>query len=974
MFDGWLMPIRRARFILVGYGKPTRKMRIMTPTEQKKAAKAFVERWKAAEGNEQRESNKFWIELCGEVLGITNPTHILDFERKVKGRRIDVFYEDMGVLIENKSRGVSLDEPEQRGKDKHGNPRMVTPYEQARWYADTIVPRSVMPKWIITCNFDEIRIYNLDDEYAEDNYETLFLEELPEQYHRLSFFTRKENSRLEREKDLSVKAGEVVGKLYDAFASAYIDIDNDEREQRSLNVLITRIVFLLFAEDADLLQERDAFYKYLKNFQVSHMRDALKDLFTVLKTPLDERDPYMSKEVLAFPYINGGLFAADIIVPQFTEDTRFLLLQEASADFDWSGISPTIFGAVFESTLNPETRRSGGMHYTSIENIHKLTGPLFYDELKDELTAIEGAATEKERKFKLNSFRQKIASLKFLDPACGSGNFLTETYLSLRKLENRVLEDLYGGQMVMGAMDPIQVSIDQFYGIEINEFAVEVAKTALWIAELQMLDQTREILSIWIDPLPLKSNENIVCGNALKLDWNDVLPAVQASYCLGNPPFYGARMQSKEQKTELQEVFHGSKNSGNVDYVAGWYMKAAEYIEDHSIRCAYVSTNSICQGEQVANVWKPIYDLGVRIDFAYDTFRWRNEANDQAHVFVVIVGFSKLGGVKTLVHHAKPDSAGVASAVENINAYLSTAPDVFIWDRPSPICDVPTIGIGNKPIDGGNYLFKSDERAEFLAIEPDAERFFHTWLGSDEFLNNRPRSVLWLGDATEEELASLPLCRERIENVRQIRLASKSAPTRKIADRPTRFHVENMPKGTSILIPEVSSERRFYIPMGFIGPETFCSNLVRLIPDATIYHYGVLQSQFHNAWMRVVAGRLKSDYRYSGGMVYNNFVWPQPTEEQRARIERCAQGVLDARADHEGDSLARMYDGISPMPENPGKADLAKFDQREYDDLKAAHVALDAAVEDAYGVDFGGDEEKIVSHLFKLYAEKTKDE
>ena len=628
----------------------------MTPNEQKKAAKDFVARWKAAEGNEQRESNSFWIELCMNVLGIANPTQHLDFERKVKGRRIDVFYEDRSILIENKSRGIDLDEPEQRGKDRRGNVRWVTPFEQAKWYADNITPRSVMPKWIITCNFDEIRIYDLDREDAETSYETITLDELSEQYHRLSFFTRKENSRLEREKQLSVKAGEVVGKLYDSFSKAYRDIENDEREQRSLNILITRIVFLLFAEDAELLHERDAFYKYLKNFQVNHMRQALIDLFSVLKTPKEERDPYIDPDLAAFPYVNGGLFEADIIIPQFTEDTRFILLQEASAEFDWKDISPTIFGAVFESTLNPETRRAGGMHYTSIENIHKLTGPLFYDALKDELTTIEGAATEKERKFKLQAFRQKIASLKFLDPACGSGNFLTETYLSLRKLENRVLEDLYGGQMVMGEFDPIQVTVDQFYGIEINDFAVEVAKTALWIAELQMLDETRQILSMWIDPLPLKTNSNIHEGNALRMDWNDVLSADECDYVIGNPPFYGARLQSKEQKADLVEVFHGAKSAGNVDYVAGWYMKAAEYIDYRNIRCAFVSTNSICQGEQAAIIWKPLYDLGIRIDFAYDTFRWNSEASDQAHVFVVIIGFSKQGGKKTLFRHDTVDS------------------------------------------------------------------------------------------------------------------------------------------------------------------------------------------------------------------------------------------------------------------------------------------------------------------------------
>jgi len=926
----------------------------MTPTEQKKAAKQFVERWRVAEGNEQRESNKFWIELCGEVLGISNPTHVLDFERKVKGRRIDVFYEDMGVLIENKSRGVNLDEPEQRGKDKYGNPRMVTPYEQARWYADTIVPRSVMPKWIITCNFDEIRIHNLDDEYAEDNYETLLLEELPEQYHRLSFFTRKENSRLEREKDLSVKAGEVVGKLYDAFSKAYIDIENDEREQRSLNVLITRIVFLLFAEDADLLQERDAFYKYLKNFQVSHMRDALKDLFAVLKTPLEERDPYMSKEVLAFPYINGGLFAADIIVPQFTEDTRFLLLQEASADFDWSGISPTIFGAVFESTLNPETRRSGGMHYTSIENIHKLTGPLFYDELKDELTAIEGASTEKERKFKLNAFRQKIASLKFLDPACGSGNFLTETYLSLRKLENRVLEDLYGGQMVMGEMDPIQVSIDQFYGIEINEFAVEVAKTALWIAELQMLDQTREILSMWIDPLPLKTNDNIVCSNALRMDWSDVLSASEASYVIGNPPFYGARLQSKDQKADLIDVFHGAKSAGNIDYVAGWYMKAAEYVECNNIRCAFVSTNSICQGEQAAIIWKPLYDLGIRIDFAYDTFRWNSEASDQAHVFVVIIGFSKLGGNRVLFRHANADSDEIETHPANINAYLSDAPDVFVFSRKVPICEEPPMVFGSMPNDGGNLLMSTVEKDALIADSPDASRFVRRFMGASEYINDRERWCLWLKDVDSSEYTMCTPVVQRVNAVRSYRLSSSRAATKKLAETPQLFGEIRQPEKPYIIVPRHSSERRSYIPMGFLNADVICGDSNMLIPIDSLYHFGIMLSQFHNAWMRVVCGRIKSDYRYSASVVYNNFIWPSPTGTQRETISLASQHVLEARDNYPNLSLADLYDP-DKMP----------------DDLKAAHVALDAAVEAAYGVSFNGDEEKIVAHLFKLYAEKA---
>lgn len=932
----------------------------MTPNEQKKAAKDFVARWKAAEGNEQREANSFWIELCMNVLGIANPTQHLDFERKVKGRRIDVFYEDCSILIENKSRGIDLDEPEQRGKDRYGNPRMVTPFEQAKWYADNITPRSVMPKWIITCNFDEIRIYDLDREDAEDSYETITLDELPDRCHRLSFFTRRENSRLEREKQLSVKAGEVVGRLYDSFSKAYCDIENDEREQRSLNILITRIVFLLFAEDAGLLHERDAFYKYLKNFQVNHMRQALIDLFAVLKTPKDERDPYIDPDLVAFPYVNGGLFEADVIVPQFTEDARFILLQEASAEFDWKDISPTIFGAVFESTLNPETRREGGMHYTSIENIRKLTGPLFYDALKDELTAIEGAATEKERRFKLQAFRQKIASLKFLDPACGSGNFLTETYLSLRKLENRVLESLYGEQMVMGTFEPVQVTVDQFYGIEINDFAVEVAKTALWIAELQMLDETRQILSLWIDPLPLKANNNIHEGNALRLDWNDVLPANECSYVIGNPPFVGS--MSKIQSDEL----HAITGTRSLDYVSGWYVLASRYIGDSGIRAAFVPTNSICQGQQVELLWKPLFDSGLHIDFAYQTFVWNSEARDQAHVHVVIVGFSRLSGIKkTLFIGDEPHAA------HNINGYLQDAPNFFITRRRQPLCDVESMVRGCQPTDGGNLVFSAKEAEELVLRDQRISEWIRPFSMGADFVDGKPRACLWLQHVNQADFMAVPIVADRVDRVRAMRLESSKAATRKKAESPWLFDEIRLPSASRFLVcPTVTSGKRKYIPLGLIDNGLIPGNKLYFISDDSLYTFGVLSSLFHNAWTRAVTGRFKSDYNYSNTVVYNNFVWPQPTTEQKKTIELCAQAVLDARAAHEFRSLAQMYDGISPLPEEASQSETKKFDLREYDDLRTAHAALDAAVEAAYGVDFNGDEEKIVAHLFKLYTQK----
>ena len=944
----------------------------MNANEQRKAAREFVARWQAAEGSEDRESRSFWIELCQNVLGIASPTMALDFERRVKGRKIDVFYEDMGILIENKSRGIDLDVPEQRGKHRNsGAPRMVTPFQQAKWYADNITPRSVAPKWVVVCNFDEIRIHDLDREDAETNYESIRLEEIPDLVHRFSFFTRKENSRLEREKRLSIRAGEVVGRLYDAFSKAYLHIEESEEEQRSLNILITRIVFLLYAEDADLLQEKNAFYSYLKNFQVQHMRQALIDLFATLRTPEDERDPYLSPELAGFPYVNGGLFEQDIIIPHFSVDTRHILLQEASVEFDWSDISPTIFGAVFESTLNPETRRAGGMHYTSIENIHKVTGPLFFDALKDELTSIEGLRSKKERDFRLNAFRRKIAAVKVLDPACGSGNFLTETYLSLRKLENRVLENLYGGQMAFGIMDPIQVTTDQFFGIEINDFAVEVAKTALWIAELQMIDQTREILSMWIDPLPLKSNENIVCANALRMDWNDVLPAEECNYIIGNPPFVGQALRNTAQSEDMASVFGKGSPETKLDYVICWYRKALEYMDSSGQMAAFVSTNSICQGESVPAFWRGMVDLGAEIQFAYRTFVWNSEAPDKAAVHCVIVGFSK---------GHRPEEKGLfageaMSTCKHINAYLIDAPDIWISGRGSrPRAGMGKLTKGSEPTDDGNLILTPEEKEAIVAEYPQASLFIRPFLGAKDFLNgdvaSHARYCLWLAGVDDASYRDIPDIVERLRRVRGFRLGSKASRISAKAESPGLFCQIRQPKTEYIVVPRHSSSRRTYIPLGFMSPDVICGDSASMIPSASLFQFGVMMSRMHNVWTAAVCGRIKSDYRYSPS-VYNNYVWPDASDRQRLTIVECARNVLEVREAHPGSSLAKMYDGISPMPSNPTKADLRKYEQSEYADLLEAHRSLDAAVEAAYGVDFGGDEARMVAHLFRLYAEAT---
>lgn len=924
----------------------------MNIIEQKRAAREFVKRWKAMPCVEEEHSRSFWIELLQDVLGVPNATRVLEFERKVKGRKIDVFYEDMGVLVEMKGRGISLDEATVRSKKAGAE----TPFQQAKWYADNL-PHSIRPRWIITCNFDEFRIYDL--EHPEDVFTPLSLVELPERLHLLSFLTNHKNSRLVREQELSVKAGEIVGKLYRAFADQYKNLETDAHEQRSLNVLIVRIVFLLYAEDAGLLQRHQAFGDYLKSFEAKHMRQALIDLFRTLDTPTAERDPYLDADLAAFPYVNGGLFAdEDIIIPQFTEDMRVDLVLNASVKFDWKDISPTIFGAVFESTLNPETRRAGGMHYTSIENIHKVIDPLFLDELRTELATVEGESIERNRKLKLRRFQKKLASISVLDPACGSGNFLTESYLSLRKLENRVIEDLQGDQMGFGLdgdAEPIEVSINQFYGIEINDFAVSVAKTALWIAEEQMMEATQEILLQEFDFLPLKSNSNIREGNALRMDWNEVLPAESCSYIIGNPPFVGASMCAASQKQEIVDLFGKIKLSNSLDYVSGWYYKAAEMmLANAAIKAAFVSTNSITQGEQVYPIWNTLRSrFGIHIDFAWRTFVWNSETAGKAHVHCVIVGFSIGGGEGLIFDGGRSDGAS-SGRREAVNPYLVYAPWVILASRKRPLCDVPALAYGNKPADNGQFVLTTEEKNELLAEEPKALRFIRPYIGAKEYLNGKQRWCIWLLGVDPREYSGMPLISRRVENVRAFRQASSAKDTRKRAEAPWEFFRTPVHDVAYLAIPRTSSERRKYLPIGFFGAGTVPSDATSVIPDATAYHFGVLESQFHSAWMRTVAGRLKSDYRYSGDIVYNNFIWPDPTPEQRAAIESCAQGILNAREAHPGATLADLYDP-EKMPT----------------DLLAAHKKLDDAVEVAYGVTFNGDEEKIVAHLFKLYAEKA---
>lgn len=913
----------------------------MKPIEQKTAAKQFAAHW-ATRGDEKQDTQSFWLSLLQSVYGVEGPAQFIQFEVPVKLDHvsyIDGFIPATRVLIEQKSANVDL-----RRGSRQSDGSMLTPYQQARRYA-AYLPHNQNPRWIVVCNFQQFQIHDMNR--PNDEPETVLLADLEKEYHRLQFLVDTGSTLVKKEMEVSLQAGEIVGVLYDALLKQYKDPESPET-LKSLNALCVRLVFCLYAEDAGVFGGHGMFQRYLQN-HTGDARRALIDLFRVLDTQPEDRDPYIDEDLAAFPYVNGGLFAdEDVVIPRLDETIVDLILHRASEDFDWSVISPTIFGAVFESTLNQETRRSGGMHYTSIENIHKVIDPLFLDDLRAELDAIKAIPVDKTRNKQLRQFQTKLAGLTFLDPACGSGNFLTETYLSLRRLENEVIDALLYGQVILGQVtDPIRVSIGQFYGIEINDFAVTVAKTALWIAESQMMQETEKLVRHTLDFLPLRSYANIVEGNALRMDWESVVPKSRLNYIMGNPPFVGARLMGSEQKDDVTTIFEGWKNAGNLDYVCCWYKKAADFMAGTMIRSALVSTNSVSQGESVANLWKPLFESGVHIDFAHRTFRWDSEAKIKAHVHCVIIGFSIAPNAAPKVLYTSNRS----QIVHNINGYLLDAENVFVESRSKPLCDVPEIGIGNKPIDGGNYLFTKEEMDEFLQKEPAAKAYFKPWYGSQEFINRCPRFCLWLGDCPPNELQKMPECKKRVEAVRQFRLASKSAGTRKIADTPTRFHVENMPSGTYVVIPEVSSERRKYVPMGFMTPNILCSNLVKIVPNATLYHFGVLTSNVHMAWMRAVCGRLKSDYRYSKDIVYNNFPWPTPTDEQKAKIEQTAQAILDARERYPDASLADLYDPATMPPE-----------------LVKAHQQNDKAVMRAYGFDIKTTtESSCVAELMRRY-------
>ncbi|MBQ6942732.1 MAG: class I SAM-dependent DNA methyltransferase [Ruminococcus sp.] len=913
----------------------------MTEKEQKSAAKAFAEYWKD-KGDEKSDTQSFWLSLLHDVYGVEEPTKYVSFEKRVKDTTtnfIDVYIPSTRVMIEQKTLGKNL-----RKGIIQSDGSILSPFQQAKRYIVNL-PVDEHPRWLITCNFEEFLIYDMNKPNGEP--EQILLKDLPKEFYRLQFLVDTGSEHLKKEMEISLKAGDLVGKLYDAILKQYKNPDDPET-LKSLNKLCVRLVFCLYAEDAGIFGKHGMFHDYLKKYPVNEVRHKLVELFRILDTKENDRDPYLDEDLLAFPYVNGGLFADENIeIPRFTEEIVQLLLSNASEDFDWSGISPTIFGAVFESTLNPETRRSGGMHYTSIENIHKVIDPLFLDGLKAELEDIKALKVEKTRQQKLRDFRKKLSTLVFLDPAAGSGNFLTETYISLRRLENDALFEETHGQMMLGMENVIQVSIGQFYGIEINDFAVTVAKTALWIAESQMMQETESLIQIDLDFLPLKSYANIVEGNALRIDWESVVPKAELNYIMGNPPFVGAKNLSKEQKQEVLDICADEVDKGGLlDYVAAWYIKATRLIENTDIKTAFVSTNSITQGEQVAILWKRVLKNNIRINFAYRTFRWDSEAKIKAHVHCVIVGFAEERNIKQKYIY----DSGMCNEAHNINGYLVNADNVFIERRTKPICNVPKIMKGNYYAKSQGLIIEKEDYDDFVKREPKAQKYIKKLVGSKEYINNLDRYCLWLVDVSPTELRSMPLVMERIRQVKEERLSSTDK-TMKNLDA-TRFRETNNPD-IYIIVPVVSSEQRKYVPMGFLNKDTISTNGNLIIPEATLYHFGVLTSNVHMAWMRAVCGRLESRYRYSKDIVYNNFPWCNPTEEQKAKIEKTAQMILDARAKYPDCSLADLYDEAVMPPE-----------------LRKAHQLNDRAVMEAYG--FWGklnSESECVAELMGMYRE-----
>ncbi len=934
----------------------------------KQEIQKFIKSWSQG-AHEVADKVTFWNTIL-RFLGVPQEKidnrSFIDYEKTIKLKKnehfdgsMDGYIPSTHVIIEQKSSGVDLTKKENRPNG--GNTEKITPFEQARRY-DSHLSAKEHAYFYVLCNFDEFIIYDIR-ESVDAKPIKIELKDLDKKLDSLDFLVNEHEARLQQEKEISVDAGKLVSKMYDELLNIFSNYKNldENKVKHSINQLCVRLVFCLYAEDAKLFGSKTAFYDYLKDVEPNQIGLKLKELFRVLNTKEEDRDKtdqFWTAEhpdLAKFPYTNGGLFAeSDVIIPPFTAKLKHILLDEASRSFDWKDISPTVFGAVFESTLNPETRRKGGMHYTSVQNIHKIIDPLFLNDLTEELNQIKAWKQPKKRQELAKAFQMKLSRLTFFDPACGSGNFLTETYLCLRRLENEALKIQYPNPLLdTGDSDKyIKVSIQRFFGIEINDFACSVAKTALWIAESQMMEETKDIFYANWKFLPLKTYTHIHEGNALTMDWNTVIENYGCHYIMGNPPFIGASMMTKTQKDEAVAIFGKRPRTRSIDYVGAWYYKAAEYIQGTTIKCAFVSTNSITEGEQVQPMWSELYSkYHIHINFAYSSFVWNSEAKSKAAVHCVIIGFSTHDNKNKLLF-----SNQIVKPVNQINSYLLDAPNVLIKNR-SKTLNPKTLKItkGNQPSDGGHLLLTETEKEEVLKKYPHLKDVIKPYLTAKDYLNNQhSRYCLWFKNKDITQYIN-PFIKDRLKQVQEFRLKSSAKPTRQKATTPYIFFSTPQTEDNYLCIPEISSERRRYIPIGFLNNSTIASNRFLIIPKADLYYLGILDSFVHMAWIRVVAGRLEKRLIYSGSVVYNNFPWPTPTPEQRKKIEETAQGILDARANHPNSSLADLYNPLT-MPA----------------DLQKAHKANDKAVLKAYNLDANTSASEIVAHLFKMYEDLTQ--
>ena len=918
--------------------------------EIRQRAILFARNWEGV-SRERAEAQTFWNEFF-DVFGVRRRT-VAAFEEHVKSLKdsygfIDLFWKGR-LLAEHKSAGASLDKAQ----------------SQAFQYLQDLTSsgrENELPRYIIVSDFARIVLYDLEPEEqgklspgTKIETHEIQLADLHKHIRLFAFITGQKIHRFREEDPANIEAAQIMADIHDA-------VETSNYETWAMERLMVRLLFCLFAEDTGIFEPAQ-FELYIANHtrpDGSDLGQALSGLFDVLNTPEDRRSTKLEEDLAAFPFINGDLFGDRLPLAGFDRAMCDRLV--AAFHFDWSRISPAVFGSLFQGILDPKERRQIGAHYTSERDIMKLIRPLFLDELQAEFKQIHKDKSAR-RKGRLIAFQQKLAKLKLLDPACGCGNFLVIAYRELRRLELAALKEQHPGpitgEIEWGELTKLShVDVDQFHGIEIIEWPSRIAETALWLTDHQMNVELGDAFGNVYQRIPLRASPHIRCANALRIDWNDVLPAGECSYVLGNPPFVGKQFQTADQKRDMKAIAGHIQGGGVLDYVCCWYLKTMDYIENRQIICAFVSTNSITQGEQVIVLWSQLMAKGVQIHFAHRTFSWQSEAKGKAHVHVVILGFSKTVPEKRIIYdYTPPDEEPHATEVSRINPYLVDAPLLVIQNRTGPICDVPPMNFGSMPNDGGFLLLDAQERSEVLKKEPNLRRWIRRFVGSKEYINGIERYCFWLVDAPPALLRSSAILSGRIASVRRVRAESKRETTRELAKAPALFGEIRQPAAKYIVVPEVSSERRTYIPIGFLPASTIAGNLVKTVPNARPFHFGVLTSAMHMAWMRQVCGRLESRYRYSAKLVYNNFPWPvDATEAQKDKVEVCAQTVLDVRKPHldGGSCLADLYDPLYM----PG-------------DLLKAHQALDRAVDRCYRKEsFGGERER-VEFLFQLYEQLT---